>query len=69
MKTSLTLTLSLSTVLAFIGTYFLHLTADNADPAVWLDTNIKGQLVSGKQAIGKGNIPEGPSGKFFTEFK
>ena len=46
-----------------------YLTADNADPAVWLDTNIKGQLVSGKQAIGKGNIPEGPSGKFFTEFK
>ena len=31
MKTSLTLTLSLSTVLAFMGTYFLHLTADNAD--------------------------------------
>ena len=46
-----------------------YLTADNADPAVWLDTNIKGQLVSGKQAIGTGNIPEGPSGKFFTEFK
>ena len=46
-----------------------YLTADNADPAVWLDTNIKGQLVSGKQAIGMGNIPEGPSGKFFTEFK
>ena len=31
MKTSLTLTLSLSTVLAFIGTYFLHLTANNAE--------------------------------------
>jgi hypothetical protein len=46
-----------------------YLTADNVDPTVWLDTNIKGQLVSGKQAIGKGNIPEGPSGKFFTEFK
>jgi len=46
-----------------------YLTADNADPAVWLDTNIKGQLVSGKQAIGKGNVPEGPSGKYFTEFK
>ena len=46
-----------------------YLTADNADPTVWLDTNIKSQLVSGKQAIGKGNIPEGPSGKFFTEFK
>ena len=46
-----------------------YLTADNADPTVWLDTNIKGQLVSGKQAIGKGNVPEGPSGKYFTEFK
>jgi hypothetical protein len=46
-----------------------YLTADNADPAVWLDTSIKGQLVSGKQAIGMGNVPEGPSGKFFTEFK
>ena len=31
MKASLTLTLSLSTVLAFVGTYFLHLTADNAE--------------------------------------
>jgi hypothetical protein len=46
-----------------------YLTADNADPAVWLDTSIKGQLVSGKQTIGMGNVPEGPSGKFFTEFK
>ena len=46
-----------------------YLTADNADPTVWLDTNIKNQLVSGKQAIGKGNVPEGPSGKYFTEFK
>jgi len=46
-----------------------YLTADNADPVVWLDSNIKGQLVSGKQAIGKGNVPEGPSGKYFTEFK
>ena len=46
-----------------------YLTADNADPTVWLDTNIKSQLVSGKQAIGKGNVPEGPSGKYFTEFK
>jgi hypothetical protein len=46
-----------------------YLTADNADPAVWLDSNIKSQLASGKQAIGIGNVPEGPSGKFFTEFK
>ena len=46
-----------------------YLTADNADPAVWLDSNIKSQLASGKQAIGMGNVPEGPSGKYFTEFK
>ena len=31
MKASLTLTLSLSTVLAFIGTYFFNLTADNIE--------------------------------------
>jgi hypothetical protein len=31
MKTSLTLTLSLSTVLAFVGTYFFNLTADNIE--------------------------------------
>ena len=31
MKTSLLITLSLSTALAFIGTYFFNLTADNAE--------------------------------------
>lgn len=31
MKASLTLTLSLSTALAFIGTYFFNLTVDNAE--------------------------------------
>lgn len=31
MKTSLLITLSLSTFLAFVGTYFFHLTADNAE--------------------------------------
>jgi phage-related holin len=31
MKTSLLITLSLSTFLAFLGTYFLNLTADNAE--------------------------------------
>lgn len=31
MKTSLLITLSLSTFLAFIGTYFFNLTADNAE--------------------------------------
>lgn len=31
MKTSLLITLSLTTAFTFIGTYFLHLTADNID--------------------------------------
>ena len=31
MKTSLLITLSLTTAFAFIGTYFMHLTADNID--------------------------------------
>lgn len=31
MKTSLLITLSLTTALAFIGTYFVHLTADNIE--------------------------------------
>jgi hypothetical protein len=31
MKTSLIITLSLTTALAFIGTYFVHLTADNIE--------------------------------------
>jgi len=31
MKTSLLITLSLTTALAFISTYFMHLTADNID--------------------------------------
>ena len=31
MKTSLLITLSMSTLLAFIGTYFFNLTADNAE--------------------------------------
>jgi hypothetical protein len=31
MKTGLTITLSMSTLLAFIGTYFFNLTADNIE--------------------------------------
>ena len=31
MKTGLLITLSMSTLLAFIGTYFFNLTADNAE--------------------------------------
>jgi len=46
-----------------------YLTADNLDPKVWLTDKIKTQLVSGKQEVNKLAIPEGPSGKYFTEVK
>ena len=46
-----------------------YLTADNLDPKLWLTDQIKTQLVSGKQEINKLAIPEGPSGKYFTEVK
>jgi uncharacterized protein YxeA len=46
-----------------------YLTADNLDPKLWLTDKIKTQLVSGKQEVNKAAIPEGPSGKYFTEIK
>ena len=46
-----------------------YLTADNLDPKLWLTDQIKTQLLSGKQEINKLAIPEGPSGKYFTEVK
>jgi hypothetical protein len=46
-----------------------YLTADNEDPAIFLDTTIKKQLASGTQEINALNIPEGPSGKFFVQIK
>lgn len=46
-----------------------YLTADGTDPSIWLDNKIKTDLQTGKQQINKLAIPEGPSGKYFTEFK
>ena len=46
-----------------------YLTADGTDPKLWLDTKVKTDLQSGKQEVNKLAIPEGPSGKYFTEFK
>ena len=46
-----------------------YLTADNLDPKLWLTDQVKTQLVSGKQEVNKLAIPEGPSGKYFTEVK
>lgn len=45
------------------------LTADGTNPKTWLDDKIKTNLATGKQEINKLAVPEGPSGKYFTEFK
>jgi hypothetical protein len=46
-----------------------YLTADNLDPKLWLIDQIKTNLLAGKQEVNKLAIPEGPSGKYFTEVK
>jgi hypothetical protein len=46
-----------------------YLTADNLDPKLWLTEQIKTNLLAGKQEVNKAAIPEGPSGKYFTEVK
>jgi hypothetical protein len=46
-----------------------YLTADNLDPKLWLTDQIKTNLLAGKQEVNKLAIPEGPSGKYFTEVK
>jgi hypothetical protein len=46
-----------------------YLTADNANPADFLEEKIKGQLASGVQEINELAIPEGPSGKYFVALK
>jgi hypothetical protein len=46
-----------------------YLTADNANPADFLEEQIKGQLASGIQEINELSIPEGPSGKYFVALK
>lgn len=46
-----------------------YLTADGTNPKTWLDDKIKTNLATGQQEINKLAVPEGPSGKYFTEFK
>ena len=46
-----------------------YLTADNLDPRLWLTDQIKTNLLSGKQEVSKLAVPEGPSGRYFTEVK
>jgi hypothetical protein len=46
-----------------------YLTADNEDPAIFLDDKIKNQLASGIQETNILAIPEGPSGKYYVALK
>jgi hypothetical protein len=45
------------------------LTAEGADPKIWLNDSIKAKLVSGQQTVNKLAVPEGPSGQYFVQFK
>lgn len=44
-------------------------TADNLDPSVWLEDKLKSQVATGVTPLNKLNIPEGPAGKNFINFK
>jgi hypothetical protein len=46
-----------------------YLTADNEDPAIFLDDKIKNQLATGIQETNVLAIPEGPSGKYYVALK
>jgi hypothetical protein len=45
------------------------LTADKQDPLLLIEESIKKNIASGNVAVNKANIPEGPSGKYFTNLK
>lgn len=46
-----------------------YLTADNLDPKVWLDEQVKQKVATGQVAVNKAGIPEGISGKYFVAIK
>ena len=46
-----------------------YFTADNLDPKLWLEGEIKTKLLAGAKDIGKVGIPEGPVGQNFVEVK
>jgi hypothetical protein len=46
-----------------------YLTADGADPKIWIDTKLKEKVAKGEQNVNALNIPEGPSGKYFVAIK
>jgi hypothetical protein len=51
------------------SSYVETLTADGTNPKTWLDNKIKTDLQTGKQEVNKLAVPEGPSGKYFNDFK
>lgn len=46
-----------------------YLTADNLNPATWLEDSIQTNLAEGKTTVSSLGVPEGPAGKYFTAFK
>ena len=46
-----------------------YLTADNLDPKLWLEDQIKTKLLAGGEEVNKIGIPEGPVGQNFVQFK
>jgi len=46
-----------------------YLTAEGVDPADWVETKLKEQVLSGNQPVNDLNIPEGPAGDYFVKLK
>ncbi|NDB59283.1 hypothetical protein EB001_12665, partial [bacterium] len=46
-----------------------YLTADNQDPKMWLENEIKNKLLTSAEETVQVGIPEGPAGQYFTAFK
>ena len=46
-----------------------YLTAEGVDPADWVETKIKEQVLSGNQPVNELNIPKGPAGDYFVKLK
>jgi hypothetical protein len=46
-----------------------YLTADGADPKLWVENQVKQKILAGTQNVNELNIPEGPSGKYFIALK
>jgi hypothetical protein len=46
-----------------------YLTADGADPKLWVENEVKQKLLTGTQNVNALNVPEGPSGKYFVALK